>query len=129
MSGDAVVGAGYMQGYDPSMGGYCGPDGNPLMNPPNMVAGVTAPQYGMTYSGTPIGLLVLHTFIRCTSWITVTCDEESHSHEHPWSSGRHEDPRAIGTRSILSDTAKPDALSRAKHPFRISFWPSSNGTS
>ena len=28
----------------------------PANNPPNMVAGVTAPQYGMTYSGTPIGL-------------------------------------------------------------------------
>ncbi len=57
MTGDAVIGAGYMAGYDPSMGaGYCGPGGNPMMNPPNMVAGVTAPQYGMTYSGTPIGL-------------------------------------------------------------------------
>ena len=37
-----------------------GPDGmmmnNPYGNPPNMVAGVTAPQYGMTQSGTPIGL-------------------------------------------------------------------------
>lgn len=40
-------------------GGFCGPDGRPIdpsMVPPNMVAGVTAPQYGMTYSGTPIGL-------------------------------------------------------------------------
>ncbi|MBU6174753.1 MAG: hypothetical protein KGQ60_13170 [Planctomycetes bacterium] len=38
----------------------CGPNGGmmagPYSNPPNMVAGVTAPQYGMTYSGTPIGL-------------------------------------------------------------------------
>lgn len=40
-------------------GGLCGPDGrpiDPMSAPPNMVAGVTAPQYGMTYSGTPIGL-------------------------------------------------------------------------
>ena len=40
-------------------GGMCGPDGrpiDPMSAPPNMVAGVTAPQYGMTYSGTPIGL-------------------------------------------------------------------------
>jgi hypothetical protein len=40
-------------------GGFCGPDGrpiDPMSVPPNMVAGVTAPQYGMTYSGTPIGL-------------------------------------------------------------------------
>jgi hypothetical protein len=40
-------------------GGLCGPDGRPIdpsMVPPNMVAGVTAPQYGMTYSGTPIGI-------------------------------------------------------------------------
>ena len=40
-------------------GGLCGPDGrpiDPMSVPPNMVAGVTAPQYGMTYSGTPIGL-------------------------------------------------------------------------
>ncbi|MFM7517674.1 MAG: hypothetical protein ACKO3V_12085 [Pirellula sp.] len=42
-----------------SAGGLCGPDGrpiDPMSAPPNMVAGVTAPQYGMTYSGTPIGL-------------------------------------------------------------------------
>ncbi len=41
-------------------GAVCGPDGAPIGgpygNPPNMVAGVTAPQYGMTYTGTPIGL-------------------------------------------------------------------------
>jgi hypothetical protein len=40
-------------------GGLCGPDGRPIdpaSVPPNMVAGVTAPQYGLTYSGTPIGL-------------------------------------------------------------------------
>jgi hypothetical protein len=43
-------------GFD---GMACGPDGSPMSaygNPPNMVAGVTAPQYGMTYTGTPIGL-------------------------------------------------------------------------
>ena len=37
----------------------CGPDGSPIgpqHNPPNMVSGVTAPQYGLPYSGTPIGL-------------------------------------------------------------------------
>ena len=37
----------------------CGPDGSmigPQHNPPNMVAGITAPQYGITQSGTPIGL-------------------------------------------------------------------------
>ena len=52
--GDMMMGYGGMNG-----GGQCGPDGqpmNPYMNPPNMVAGVSAPQYGMTYSGTPIGL-------------------------------------------------------------------------
>jgi hypothetical protein len=44
-------------------GMMCGPDGMPMgamanamSNPPNNVAGVTAPQYGMTYTGTPIGL-------------------------------------------------------------------------
>jgi hypothetical protein len=37
----------------------CGLGGGPIdpsQVPPNMVAGVTAPQYGMTYTGTPIGL-------------------------------------------------------------------------
>lgn len=59
MSGPAVGGGGagmMMIGAD---GAPCGPDGSPMSpygNPPNMVAGVTAPQYGMTYSGTPIGL-------------------------------------------------------------------------
>jgi hypothetical protein len=46
-------------GYFMGPGGLCGPDGRPIdpaTVPPNMVAGVTAPQYGMTYSGTPIGL-------------------------------------------------------------------------
>ncbi len=42
-------------------GNQCGPSGNgypidPSNVPPNMVAGVSAPQYGMTYTGTPIGL-------------------------------------------------------------------------
>ena len=36
---------------------YCGPEGMVGANPPNFVAGVTAPQYGMTQSGTPIGLV------------------------------------------------------------------------
>lgn len=61
MSGDSVVGGagGYVPGYYGPNGGMCGPDGmpiDPMMTPPNMVAGVSAPQYGMTYSGTPIGL-------------------------------------------------------------------------
>lgn len=46
-------------GFVDANGCVCGPDGTPIgpaNNPPNMVAGVTAPQYGMTYSGTPIGL-------------------------------------------------------------------------
>ncbi len=57
MSGPSVVGGGYPY-YGPGMmgGGYCGPNGQPMPNPPNMVAGVSAPQYGMTYTGTPIGL-------------------------------------------------------------------------
>jgi hypothetical protein len=44
--------------YGPG-GGYCPPGygaGFPGSLPPNYVAGVTAPQYGMTTSGTPIGL-------------------------------------------------------------------------
>lgn len=61
LSGQSIAGDG--MGYGPGYAGYgapCGPDGqplaNPYMNPPNMVAGVSAPQYGMTYTGTPIGL-------------------------------------------------------------------------
>ncbi|MFM8175046.1 MAG: hypothetical protein ACKN81_16005 [Pirellulaceae bacterium] len=80
--GPAGYGPGGMQGIGPDgmpcgpgagMGGAgaCGPGGscmggggllpygtpaNPYGNPPNMVAGVTAPQYGLTHSGTPIGL-------------------------------------------------------------------------
>lgn len=55
LSGASGGGIGMMAGGVP-----CGPDGMPMGgpygNPPNMVAGVTAPQYGMTYTGTPIGL-------------------------------------------------------------------------
>ena len=45
----------------PLMGGMmCGPDGAPLAGVPaslpGYVAGVTAPEYGMTFTGTPIGL-------------------------------------------------------------------------
>jgi len=55
--GPGGMGPGGMMPY--GAGGMCGPDGrpiDPMHVPPNMVAGVTAPQYGMTYSGTPIGL-------------------------------------------------------------------------
>ena len=41
------------------MAGYCGPNGAPIGPggmPPAFVAGVTAPEYGMPISGTPIGL-------------------------------------------------------------------------
>ncbi len=46
--------------YVDGNGTTCGPDGSPIgpaNNPPNMVAGVSAPQYGMPQSGTPIGLV------------------------------------------------------------------------
>jgi len=46
--------------YVDGNGTTCGPDGSPVgpaNNPPNMVSGVTAPQYGMPQSGTPIGLV------------------------------------------------------------------------
>lgn len=46
--------------YVDGNGTTCGPDGTPVNaynNPPNMVSGVTAPQYGMPQSGTPIGLV------------------------------------------------------------------------
>lgn len=46
--------------YVDGNGTTCGPDGSPINayhNPPNMVSGVTAPQYGMPQSGTPIGLV------------------------------------------------------------------------
>jgi hypothetical protein len=61
MSGAGGFGGGMMPpgGFVNADGMPCGPDGSligPANNPPNMVAGVTAPQYGMTYSGTPIGL-------------------------------------------------------------------------
>ena len=54
-------GAGGMAGMGmPGMGmgmpgGYCGPNGGGGL-PPGFVAGVTAPEYGMPTSGTPIGL-------------------------------------------------------------------------
>lgn len=41
------------------LAGYCGPDGAPIGAggpPPAYMAGVTAPEYGMPISGTPIGL-------------------------------------------------------------------------
>jgi hypothetical protein len=41
--------------YGGGAGAYCGP-GFPGSLPPNYVSGVTAAQYGMTMSGTPIGL-------------------------------------------------------------------------
>jgi hypothetical protein len=50
---------GYGGGYGGDGGLYCPPGfgaGFPGSLPPNYVAGVTAPQYGMTMSGTPIGL-------------------------------------------------------------------------
>jgi hypothetical protein len=57
LSGPGGAGFGGIMGTG---GMVCGPDGLPIGgpygNPPNMVAGVTAPQYGMTYTGTPIGL-------------------------------------------------------------------------
>ncbi len=62
----AYAGGGFSGGMLP-LGAYvdgnghtCGPDGLPIgpaNNPPNMVAGVSAPQYGMPQSGTPIGLV------------------------------------------------------------------------
>lgn len=59
-SGSSGIGLPFIggAGYD-AQGMLCGPDGRPLdpqTVPPNMVAGVTAPQYGMPHSGTPIGL-------------------------------------------------------------------------
>lgn len=59
MAGPSIAGYGGYPGAMPGYGPICGPDGMPLAgmpSPPNMVAGVTAPQYGMTYTGTPIGL-------------------------------------------------------------------------
>jgi hypothetical protein len=56
-----AMNGGYQQmmppGYAAAMiggGGYCPPGGGML--PPPFVSGVTSPQYGMTSSGTPIGL-------------------------------------------------------------------------
>ncbi len=54
---NGVGGGGAMAMGGPMMGGpmLMGPGGLPPMLP-GMVAGVTAPEYGMTYTGTPIGL-------------------------------------------------------------------------
>ncbi|MFZ5829747.1 MAG: hypothetical protein ACOY3P_06655 [Planctomycetota bacterium] len=53
---DLQTPADMMQGGDVvQMGGPC-PMGPPGAYPPGMVAGITAPQYGMPMSGTPIGL-------------------------------------------------------------------------
>jgi hypothetical protein len=57
-----AVGGGVVGG--PGGGAYCGPDGGMMGGPgpihggmpPPFVAGVTAPQYGMPITGTPIGL-------------------------------------------------------------------------
>jgi len=62
MSGSGVYGGGSLPpgAYVDGNGTTCGPDGSPVgayNNPPNMVSGVTAPQYGMPQSGTPIGLV------------------------------------------------------------------------
>jgi hypothetical protein len=58
--GGAELANGGLLGYGPG-GGMIGPDGMPCgpggpSLPPNYVAGVTAPMYGMPMSGTPIGL-------------------------------------------------------------------------
>lgn len=66
VGGDEMMGA--MAGGPPNgmMAGYCGPDGTPYGPnglpggpggaPPANMAGVTAPEYGMPITGTPIGL-------------------------------------------------------------------------
>jgi len=51
--GEEDFGGGFGGGY---MGGACPPYGAMPSLPPNYVAGVTAPQYGMPMVGTPIGL-------------------------------------------------------------------------
>jgi len=64
LAGPGAAMAGMIGGAPGMMGGVpCGPDGMPLggacgvpYSLPGMVAGATAPEYGMTYSGTPIGL-------------------------------------------------------------------------
>ena len=58
LSGMSAAGGMASMGSMPMM---CGPDGCPVPGSvptslPGYVAGVTAPEYGMTYSGTPIGL-------------------------------------------------------------------------
>ncbi len=52
IGGDAAAAAAAYMGYPCGPGGY----GYPPSLPPNYVAGVTAPLYGMPMSGTPIGL-------------------------------------------------------------------------
>ena len=55
----SIAGPEFGYGMGGEFGGYCPPGmggGFPGSLPPNYVAGVTAPQYGMTTSGTPIGL-------------------------------------------------------------------------
>ncbi len=57
----AGAGAGGALGAGGGMAMMCGPDGSMMpggipASLPGYVAGVTAPQYGMTYTGTPIGL-------------------------------------------------------------------------
>ena len=60
VEGGMAMGGG--PGYMPGMpGGPCGPGGGygtmgQIPMPPELVAGITAPQYGMPYVGTPIGL-------------------------------------------------------------------------
>lgn len=55
----AMAGAGGTGMAVPAGYAACGPGGAglPAGFPPNYVAGVTAPQYGMPYTGTPIGLV------------------------------------------------------------------------
>jgi len=55
---EQVMGGGGMeQGGMMMPPGYCGPNGAPTGSaPPPFMAGVTAPEYGMPMSGTPIGL-------------------------------------------------------------------------
>jgi hypothetical protein len=65
MMAPAMIGgvAGMPVPFAPAMTQGCGPDGGPMgagnrlpASLPGMVAGVTAPQYGMPMTGTPIGL-------------------------------------------------------------------------
>ena len=51
-----AMAAGYMGGAPCGPGGPCGPTMGNIPMPPELCAGITAPQYGMPYVGTPIGL-------------------------------------------------------------------------